>query len=228
MLIAVALLLSVLGCNKSSRPLSGWRQPSSDEQTAHADEMAKSALKTLESMEEQDSREPAQQAIDRLDHWVQLQKPLPDWKVDPMASTMFTTFAELAERLQPIHAAIEPHRYALELKGLTRQLERLPDYFAKLGQKPQYQDLDALVSEHEALAKQVELVGKQLGDPSKEEQYNERVLGEFKRKVKAPFQAGTDGGTDRRRPATRRSGEAPRVAKSPRIRRATCRAEQTG
>ena len=180
-----ALLVFTGGCRKSRSSSSAGRGAiTPEEQTAHANAMVPRYLETLKDSENYDSPETVQQAIDRLDQWVQLQQPQPDWKVDPMASPLFAVFAEVAEGLVPIDAALQPRRDPLELKGVARKLQQLPAILEQLGTRPEFKDLDALAQQYEDLGGQLQTVAKQLRDEAKEEQYNDRVLQEFERKVK--------------------------------------------
>ena len=92
-------------------PQSGCRRPSPSpnpvgSEGPEAEHMRRSevfnyAVGTLFNYVEYDSAEVLQQAVGRLDQWVQAQEPLADWKLDPLVATLPNPLSELPAMLKP-------------------------------------------------------------------------------------------------------------------------------
>ncbi len=95
-LAAVAVMLSVFGCNGSSGVADSHDQHRVGRaRTRITDELLHHAIDALYRQEEFDSGEMLQRTMDRLDQWVREQKPIPGWTPDPMIATLPDPLREL-------------------------------------------------------------------------------------------------------------------------------------
>ena len=101
-LLLWAALSLQLGCPQTpSSPSSNLNGPGDPEgEILKQREVFNQAIHSILEYQQYDDAEVLQQAIGRLDQWVQHQKPLADWQVDPMVSTLPQPFSPLIEGLQ--------------------------------------------------------------------------------------------------------------------------------
>ncbi len=67
---------------------------------ARHDEALEYALETLRELEERDLPETIRQMIDRLNQWMESQKPLEGWRIDPLVETLPEPYRKLVEELR--------------------------------------------------------------------------------------------------------------------------------
>ena len=101
-------LLALLLSATLTLPL-GCRPPSASEPVGPSDpegeivkqrELFNQAIRSILEYPQYDDTEMFQQAVGRLDQWVQQQKPLDDWRVDPLVSALPQPFPRLVHDLQ--------------------------------------------------------------------------------------------------------------------------------
>ncbi len=125
LLLLPAALTLQLGCPRPS-PSPGVVAPS-DPKAEHLQqrEMFNQAVRSILEYQQYDAPDVLQQAVRRLDQWVQDQEPLPDWQVDSMAAPLFEAFAGFAGTLEGLASQIEELKDQLEFKGLVLQVSAL-------------------------------------------------------------------------------------------------------
>ena len=67
---------------------------------ARHDEALEYALETLRELEERDLPETIRQMIDRLNQWMESQKPLEGWRIDPLVETLPEPYRKLVDELR--------------------------------------------------------------------------------------------------------------------------------
>jgi tetratricopeptide (TPR) repeat protein len=67
---------------------------------ARHDEALEYALETLRELEERDLPETIRQMIDRLNQWMESQKPLEGWRIDPLVETLSEPYRKLVDELR--------------------------------------------------------------------------------------------------------------------------------
>lgn len=96
--LCVLVLPMILGCPK---PATKSEQPQTTNagQTAtlHRDELFEIAIDTLNRLYQFDGTDMAIQVADRLDQWIRTQRPLEDWRPDPLLETLPPEMRELPE-----------------------------------------------------------------------------------------------------------------------------------
>jgi len=124
------------------------------------------AVQTLAQIDHFAGGESFVQAVNRLDQWVQTQKPLDDWQADPMAAPYLSAMAEIGERVKPVSGQLSEPRYHLELKLIARQLQTVPEQFEALTRRRSLGELESLSAAHEQAIRAIEEATKRGGDPT--------------------------------------------------------------
>lgn len=86
LLLTFGLVLS--GCSQSVAPEEIRVRADKALERARHDEALEYAIQTLRDLEEYDLPETFRQMIDRLDQWIENQKPLEGWRIDPLVDTL--------------------------------------------------------------------------------------------------------------------------------------------
>lgn len=98
-LLFVGVLMNVAGCSRSQAPEDIRVRADTAMERARHDEALEYALQTLRDIEEYDLPETFRQMIDRLDQWIETQKPLENWRVDPLVETLPESLRKLIPEL---------------------------------------------------------------------------------------------------------------------------------
>jgi len=93
--VTAAALLVGPGCKESSTSSDAVRQTAPEKEAAQRDELFDYVFDALNRLEEFDPHEMLNRLTDRLDRWVQDQRPLADWKPDPLVGTLPEPLQEL-------------------------------------------------------------------------------------------------------------------------------------
>jgi hypothetical protein len=99
LLLAAALSLQ-LGCPRPSPSSSGVGPSDPEGEIVKRRELFSQAIRSILEYQQYDDAEMFQQAVARLDQWVQRQKPLDDWRVDPLLSTLPEPFSPFIDSLE--------------------------------------------------------------------------------------------------------------------------------
>lgn len=156
-------------------------------------ELFKYAVDTLQGIDDFGGGEAYVQSLNRLDQWLQTQKALDDWKVDPMAAPLLETFARIGEQVRPVAGALEAPRNRLELKAVGRQLafvaealEQIPQKLRQLNPPRTLEDIDALQAAHEEAIRAIEDATKRGGNPSQQESAEQALVDAFVKRQHNP------------------------------------------
>ncbi|MCS7238321.1 MAG: hypothetical protein NZ899_08630 [Thermoguttaceae bacterium] len=93
------VISSWTGCSRSQAPEDIRVRADVAMERARHDEALEYALQTLRDIEEYDLPETFRQMIDRLDQWIETQKPLESWRVDPLVETLPENLRKLVPQL---------------------------------------------------------------------------------------------------------------------------------
>lgn len=94
LLAAMIALAAVSGCDRRPAASSASTGETvaaairAEEQDRFSDNMLPIAFESIVHLEDYDAPEVLGQAVDRLNQWLRTQKPQPDWKPDPLVSTL--------------------------------------------------------------------------------------------------------------------------------------------
>jgi hypothetical protein len=189
MAAVLAVLTISVGCRKTPR---AWeRKSASDPQreTVIHDDLFDIAVANLGQIEQHDSDEALNQILDRLNQWLQRQKPAGDWAVDPVAAPMVKGLTDLLEQVSPIQKEFQQPRNLLELKNLARQFAAIPAQLDTMRSRVDLKKVDELTARQERAIGQIETAAKQWGDPVKlaeiESKLPEIFSGEVRDKAKS-------------------------------------------
>jgi hypothetical protein len=166
------------------------------------EELLDIAIAGLGQMEQHESDEALNQILDRLNQWLQTQKPAADWAVDPVAAPMIKGLADVRDQVAPAQKELESSRNVLELKGIARQFVIIPEKLETMRSRLDLKKSDELAARHEQAISQMEAAAKQWNDPAKlaevEAKLVENFSSEVRDKAKSPW----------RRCSTGRAGSA--------------------
>ena len=120
--LGAAIILGIVWAAVSSRSgASPERQAQlrADRALAQArhDEALEYALETLRELEERDLPETIRQMIDRLNQWMESQKPLENWRLDPLVETLPEPYQKLLEELR-----LDRMKFELEDSSFFREV----------------------------------------------------------------------------------------------------------
>ena len=96
----MALMSLALSCRRPSSSSSAVGPSDPEAQRTQQREVFKQAMISFFNYQQYDTAEVLQQAVDRLDQWIQDQEPPPDWKLDPMVATLPEPFSGLPKMLK--------------------------------------------------------------------------------------------------------------------------------
>jgi len=187
-LLASLAVTGLLGCRRSTRTAERGPRHAPEHEAAMQSDLFQIAIATLGRVEQFESDETFSQVIDRLNQWLQSQKPPSDWAMDPLAAPLLKALAALAEQVAPIHKELAPTREQVELKSRARQLVELPPKLEALAQRIDPKRLDELSKQQEEVIQQIESSVRQWGDPDRlaevEAKYQEIFSSEVRDKTK--------------------------------------------
>jgi hypothetical protein len=186
--LAIGLAMS-LGCRKKSRAWEHNAGANRHRENLMREELLDIAIDNLGRIEQHESDEALNQILDRLNQWLQTQKPAEGWSVDPMAAPLFEALTKLRDHVAPVQKALEEPRNQLELKSLTRQFAAMPAKFEEMRRRLDLKKAEEVAAKHEQALKQMEAAAKQWGDAARmaevEAKLPEIFSGEVRDKTKS-------------------------------------------
>ena len=147
--VVLVVMTIVLGCRKTPRAWERNAGSDSQRETAMHDDLFDIAMASLGQIEQHDSDEALNQILDRLNQWLQRQKPAGDWAVDPVAAPMIKGLADLLEQISPLQKEFQQPRNLLELKNLARQFAAIPPQLDAMRTRVDLKKVDELAARHE-------------------------------------------------------------------------------
>lgn len=187
--IVTAGLAIQVGCRKT--PRASERNAGSDlyRDNAMREELLYIAFGGLGQMDQHESDEALNQILDRLNQWLETQKPAGDWTVDPVAAPLVKGLVDLRDLVAPVQKELDSPRNLLELKSLARQFVVIPEKLETMRSKLDLKKSDELAARHERAISQMEAAARQWGDPAKLAEVESRLMeifsGEVRDKAKA-------------------------------------------
>jgi hypothetical protein len=177
-LVVGALLATSRGCRRSSRVSKGAAQDTPEKEAAQRNELFDAAWSGLQRPEVFDGMfgtdEELAGAMDRLDQWLQAQKPLDDWREDPLVASLTKPLGSFVQYVGPVDAALTQPGYVLELKDVARRFEGPAARLESLGQRRSLQELDQLARQHDDALKEVDKVAREAADALRESRESDR------------------------------------------------------
>ncbi len=171
-IVGMAAIVSIglaiqLGCRKTPRAWERSAGSNPQHEAAMRDELFDIAVAGLGQIEQYESDESLHQILDRLNQWLQTQKPAGDWTVDPVAAPLVKGLTDLLEQIAPVQKELESPRNLLELKSLARQFAAIPAKLDAMRSRLNLKKVEELAARHERAIGQIEAAAKQWGDPAK-------------------------------------------------------------
>ncbi len=173
----------------------GWRTSSASKgvtkgtpegEAARQNQLFDIAIRDLFQPDVFDSEERVEQALDRLNQWLQAQKPPADWSVDPMAASLVKTLGSFAEYVKPVDALLTAPGHVLELKEIARRFEPPVTALEDLSKRASFAQLDELARQYEAALRQIDDAARQLDEPAKMAELEVKIQQQFVRRVLDP------------------------------------------
>jgi hypothetical protein len=155
------------GCRKASRPSDRTMRGNPERDREIHNELFDIAIESLRHVERFEGEESLYQILDRLNQWLQTQKPAADWKVDPLAEPVLKSLTELSEKIVPIEKELQPARHLLEVKVRARQFAPLPPQLEAARTRVDVKKIEELASRQEEAIRQIEAASKQWDDPAR-------------------------------------------------------------
>jgi len=171
-LVALTALLGIglampLGCRKKSRAWEHNAGANPHRETQMREELLDIAIDGLGRIEQYETDEALNQILDRLNQWLQTQKPAEGWSVDPMAAPVFRGLVELRDAVAPVQRDLQEPRNQLELKSLTRQFATIPAKLDEMRGRLNLKKAEEVAARHEQVLQQMEAAAKQWGDAAR-------------------------------------------------------------
>ena len=217
--LAVAVLLATSrGCRRSSRVSKGTAQDTPEKEAAQRNELFDTAWSGLQRPEVFDGMfgtdEELAGAMDRLDQWLQAQRPLDDWREDRLVASLAKPLASFVQHVRPVDAALTQPGYALELKDVARRFEGPAARLESLGQRRSLQELDQLARKYDESAKAIDKVAREIADAYRESRQSSgetvvqgKWVGAYPDATRARGEPGRDAATARPQAAEERDVE---------------------
>lgn len=164
--MAIALAMP-LGCRKKSRAWEHNTGVNPHRENMMREELLDIALDGLGRLEQHETDEALNQILDRLNQWLQTQKPAEGWSVDPMAAPLFKALGELRDVVAPVQQDLQEPRNQLELKTLARQFAAIPARLEEMQSRLNLKKAEEVAARHEQALKQMEAAAKQWGDAAR-------------------------------------------------------------
>ncbi len=165
-LLAIALVMP-LGCRQKSRAWEHSAGANPYRENQMREDLLDIAIDGLGRIEQYETDEALNQILDRLNQWLQTQKPAEDWAVDPLAAPLFKALVGLRDVVEPVQNSLQEPRNQLELKSVTRQFAAMAGKLEEMRGQLNLKKSEELAARHEQALQQMEAAAKQWGDASR-------------------------------------------------------------